>query len=214
MPAAKFDRREVLVARKALGMAAASGCRPEAAAVLLDHRRAAVHHSLGAELRAHSRVGAAAGKRTSGAASRLRYADLDFAGPERDGWEIPWPIRYKDIAPYYDQVDQLIGVCGGDDDQDSLPGSKLLSSASPLRCGEHLIRRRREASESRVVPIRRAVLTQTHNGHTKCHYCGACGNGCDVGAFFNSSDYLIEPAFKTGKLNILRQRGGRANPGG
>src|SRR3954447_2150570 len=40
----------------------------------------------------------------------LRYSDLDFAGPERDGWEIPWPIRYKDIAPYYDQVDQLIGV--------------------------------------------------------------------------------------------------------
>ena len=65
----------------------------------------------------------------------LRYSDVDFAGPERDGWEIPWPIRYKDIAPYYDQVDQLIGVCGGDDDQDSLPGSKLSPACpfSPLR---------------------------------------------------------------------------------
>ena len=55
----------------------------------------------------------------------LRYADLDFASAEHDGWEIDWPIRYKDVAPYYDRVEQLIGVCGGDDDQDSLPGSKF-----------------------------------------------------------------------------------------
>jgi choline dehydrogenase-like flavoprotein len=37
----------------------------------------------------------------------LRYSDVDFTNPDRDGWEIPWPIRYKDIAPYYDQVDQV-----------------------------------------------------------------------------------------------------------
>ena len=54
----------------------------------------------------------------------LRLSDLDFKGAEHDGWEIPWPISYKDIAPYYDRVDQLIGVCGGDDDSDSLPGSR------------------------------------------------------------------------------------------
>ena len=71
----------------------------------------------------------------------LRYADLDFAGPERDGWEIPWPIRYKDIAPYYDRVDQLIGVCGGDDDQDSLPGSRYFLPPPPLRCGEHIMKK-------------------------------------------------------------------------
>ena len=40
----------------------------------------------------------------------LRYSDIDFKAAERDGWEIPWPISYKDIAPYYDRVDQLIGV--------------------------------------------------------------------------------------------------------
>ena len=49
----------------------------------------------------------------------LRYSDLDFEGPAKDGWEIPWPIRYKDIAPYYDKVEREIGVCGGDDDTDS-----------------------------------------------------------------------------------------------
>ena len=54
----------------------------------------------------------------------LRYAEIDFKGPERDGWDIPWPISYGDVAPYYDQVEQLIGVCGGDDDSETLPGSR------------------------------------------------------------------------------------------
>ncbi len=79
----------------------------------------------------------------------LRYSDLDFTGPERDGWEIPWPIRYKDIAPYYDQVDQLIGVCGGDDDQDSLPGSKYFLPPPPLRCGEWIMKNAAQESRHR-----------------------------------------------------------------
>src|SRR5690349_2708919 len=133
----------------------------------------------------------------------LRYSDLDFAGPERDSWEIPWPIRYKDIASYYDQVDQLIGVCGGDDDQDSLPGSRYFLPPPPMRYGEHLIRRAARKVGIETVPIRRAVLTQNHNGHPKCHFCGACGDGCDIGAFFNSTDYLIEPALQTGKLSVV-----------
>jgi choline dehydrogenase-like flavoprotein len=133
----------------------------------------------------------------------LRYSDVDFAGPERDGWEIPWPIRYKDIAPYYDQVDQLIGVCGGDDDQDSLPGSKYHLPPPAPRCGERIMQRAARQIGISIVAGRRAVLTRPHNGHPACHYCGACGRGCDVGAFFNSTDYLLEPAFKTGKLTIV-----------
>jgi choline dehydrogenase-like flavoprotein len=133
----------------------------------------------------------------------LRYSDVDFAGPERDGWEIPWPIRYKDIAPYYDKVDQLIGVCGGDDDQDSLPGSRYHLPAPAPRCGERLMQKAAKSVGISIVAGRRAVLTRAHNGRAACHYCGACGRGCDVSAFFNSSDYLLEPAFKTGKLTVV-----------
>jgi choline dehydrogenase-like flavoprotein len=133
----------------------------------------------------------------------LRYSDVDFEGPAKDGWEIPWPIRYKDIAPYYDRVEQLIGVCGGDDDQDSLPGSKFHLPAPAPRCGERMIMRAAKQAGISVVAGRRAVLTKAHNGRPKCHFCGACGKGCDIGAFFNSSDYLIEPAFKTGRLKVL-----------
>lgn len=133
----------------------------------------------------------------------LRYSDVDFAGPAKDGYGIPWPIRYKDIEPYYDKVDQLIGVCGGDDDQDSLPGSKFMLPAPSPRCGERLLQKAAQSIGHSIVAGRRAVLTKPHNGHPQCHYCGACGAGCDVGAFFNSSDYLLEPAYRTGKLEII-----------
>jgi choline dehydrogenase-like flavoprotein len=133
----------------------------------------------------------------------LRYSDVDFAGPERDGWEIPWPIRYRDIKPYYDKVDQFIGVCGGTDDQDSLPGSPYMLPAPAPRCGERLLQKAARSVGVSIVAGRRAVLTQAHNGHAKCHFCGSCGRGCDVGAFFNSSDYLIEPAMETGKLRVM-----------
>jgi len=133
----------------------------------------------------------------------LRYSDLDFASAERDGWEIPWPVRYKDMAPYYDQVDQLIGVCGGDDDQDSLPGSRYHLPPPAPRCGERLLQKAAKGIGISLVAGRRAVLTREHNGRAPCHYCGACGRGCDVGAFFNSSDYLVEPALTTGKLQVL-----------
>ena len=133
----------------------------------------------------------------------LRYSDIDFKAADRDGWEIPWPITYKDISPYYDKVDQLIGVCGGDDNSDVLPGSKYHLPAPNPRCGEMLLK---NASGRLGIPIvsgRRAVLTRDHNGFPKCHYCGNCGRGCDTSSFFNAADYLIKPALKTGRLELL-----------
>jgi choline dehydrogenase-like flavoprotein len=71
-----------------------------------------------------------------------------------------------------------------------------------------------------IVSGRRAVLTRNHNGFAKCHYCGRCGDGCDTSSFFNAADYLVDPALKTGRLNIrtnavvariLVDKEGRAN---
>lgn len=132
----------------------------------------------------------------------LRYGDVDFEGPARDGWEIAWPIRYKEIAPYYDRVEQLIGVCGGMDDQDSLPGSRYHLPAPSPRCGERLMQKAAKSIGISIVAGRRAVLSKAYNGRAGCHFCGACGRGCDISAFFNSSDYLLEPAMQTGRLAI------------
>ena len=132
----------------------------------------------------------------------LRYSDLDFKAAERDGWEIPWPLGYKDLAPYYDKVDQLIGVCGGDDDSDSLPGSRYHLPPPNPRCGEMLIKKAAQQVGIKIVSGRRAVLTRPHNGFPACHYCGACGRGCDTASFFNSADHLIPAALKTGNLTL------------
>jgi len=71
----------------------------------------------------------------------LRYAELDLKAADRDGWEIPWPISYADIAPYYDRVEEMIGVCGGTDDSDALPGSEFLQPPPAPRCGERLLQK-------------------------------------------------------------------------
>ena len=133
----------------------------------------------------------------------LRFSDLNMQEPAKDGWEIPWPIRYSELAPYYDNVEKLIGVNGGDDDQPWLPGSKNHLPPPGLRCGEKIVRAAFARKGYKVVNGRRAVLTKEHNGRAPCHYCGACGQGCDVSAFFNSYDYLLADALETGNLEIV-----------
>jgi choline dehydrogenase-like flavoprotein len=149
-----------------------------------------------------SRVWGRGGKTNVWGRVSLRMSDLDFAASERDGYGAPWPIRYADIAPYYDQVEQLIGVCGGTDDSDVLPGSRYYLPPPPPRCGEVLLSGACERLRIPVVPIRRANLTRPHRGFPACHYCGACGEGCDTASFFNSADHLIPFALETGNLEI------------
>ncbi len=132
----------------------------------------------------------------------LRYSDLDFKAAERDGWEIPWPISYADIAPYYDQVEQLIGVCGGDDDSEVLPGSRFLQPPPAPRCAERLLMRAGARLDIPFVAGRRANMTRATRGFPACHYCGNCGRGCDTQSFFNSADHLLPFALETGKLEI------------
>ena len=148
------------------------------------------------------RVWGHGGKTNAWGRVSLRYSDLDFKGPARDGWEIPWPIEYKDVAPYYDQVEQLIGVCGGTDDSDSLPGSRFLLPPPPPRCGERLLTRAFARVGIPIVPSRRANMTRPVRGFPACHYCGACGLGCDTASFFCSADHLLPFAMKTGRLEL------------
>jgi len=132
----------------------------------------------------------------------LRYSQMDLKAAERDGWEIPWPIAYSDIAPYYDQVEQMIGVCGGTDDSDALPGSKFLQPPPAPRCGERLLQRGMTKLGIPVVAGRRANMTRPTRGFPPCHYCGNCGAGCDTASFFCSADHLLPFALETGRLEI------------
>jgi len=149
-----------------------------------------------------TRVWGVGGKTNVWGRVSLRYAEMDFKSAEGDGWDIPWPISYADVAPYYDQVEQLIGVYGGDDDSEVLPGSRFLQPPPPPRCGERLLRKAAESMGIPVVAGRRANMTRPTGGFPACHYCGKCGSGCDTASFFNAADHLIPPALKTGKLEI------------
>ena len=132
----------------------------------------------------------------------LRMSDMDFKAADRDGWGIPWPIAYADVAPYYDRVERLIGVCGGDDDSEVLPGSRNFMPPPPPRCGEVIVRRAAESLNIPAVQIRRANLTRNHRGFAACHYCGSCGSGCGTASRFCSADHLIPFALETGHLTI------------
>jgi choline dehydrogenase-like flavoprotein len=132
----------------------------------------------------------------------LRLSDLDFKSADADGWEIPWPISYKDIAGYYDRVEELIGVCGGTDDSDVLPGSRFLQPPPAPRCGERLLQKAAATLDIPIVAGRRANMTRPKGGFPACHYCGACGEGCDTASFFNSADHLLPFAVRTGRLEI------------
>jgi len=132
----------------------------------------------------------------------LRLSDLDFKSAERDGWEIPWPIAYADVAPYYDRVEELIGVCGGDDDSEVLPGSRFLQPPPAPRCGERLLQNAAAKLGVPVVAGRRANMTRVTRGFPPCHFCGNCGRGCDTASFFNSAEHLLPFALETGRLEL------------
>jgi choline dehydrogenase-like flavoprotein len=149
------------------------------------------------------RVWGHGGKTNTWGRVSLRYAEIDFKSAERDGWEIPWPISYRDVAPYYDKVEELIGVCGGDDDSETLPGSRFLQPAPPPRCGERLLQKAAAGMGIPIVAGRRANMTRPTRGFAPCHYCGRCHDGCSTSSFFNSADHLLPFALQTGKLELV-----------
>jgi choline dehydrogenase-like flavoprotein len=134
----RFEREHVLDARPALGGARAAGAARGRRGSSSTRRNSPTSRRRTSRSSSFA-CGATAARPTCGAASACGMSDLDFQGPARDGWEIPWPITYKDVAPYYDQVDQLIGVCGGSDDSEVLPGSKYHLPPPAPRCGERLL---------------------------------------------------------------------------
>lgn len=136
-----------------------------------------------------------------------RWSDLDFSANARDGHGVDWPIRYKDIAPWYDYVEDYIGVSGEMLGLPQLPDGKFLPPME-LNCGEMLLKERVEASfpGRRVTPGRVAVLTRPHRGRGACHYCGPCERGCSVGAYFSTQSSTLPAARATGNLTLLPDR--------
>ncbi len=132
-----------------------------------------------------------------------RYSDFEFQGAARDGYGENWPVTYKDLEPYYDRVEQYIGVSGSVEGLPQFPDGRFLP-AMRLSCGEahagKIVERR---FGWRVIPDRTANLTVPHNGRPACHYCDQCQRGCYTASYFNSPSTTLPDAARTRRLTLV-----------
>lgn len=131
----------------------------------------------------------------------LRFGPDDFKAKSRDGLGDDWPIAYEDVAPYYDKVDDLIGVYGSNEGLRNHPDGHFLPAPEP-RCREHLVQHASRRLNITCIPARLSILTRPLHGRKACHYCGQCNRGCTSNANFTSPNVLLFPAQLTGKLTI------------
>ena len=135
-----------------------------------------------------------------------RWSDLDFEANKTDGHGIDWPIRYKDIAPWYSYVEKFIGVSGERLGLSQLPDGEF-QTPMVMNVVERQVKKSIEQKfPGRNMTIGRcAVQTEAKNNRGACHYCGPCARGCSVGAYFSSQSSTLPAAQKTGNLTIKTQ---------
>jgi choline dehydrogenase-like flavoprotein len=132
-----------------------------------------------------------------------RLSDYDFKAASRDGFGEDWPISYKDLEPYYDLVENFVGISGSYENLPQLPDSKFLPAMS-LTCGEQILKRSVESKfKGRNVIIGRAAISLNPiRGALQCHYCGHCDRGCETHSYFSSPGSTLPAAAKTGRLTL------------
>ncbi|MGH9436606.1 MAG: GMC family oxidoreductase [Terriglobia bacterium] len=133
----------------------------------------------------------------------LRYAPQDFRERSLAGVEEDWPLSYEELEPYYDRVEQLIGVCGEDDSLEILPAGKHYLPPLPWRCSERILARATRKMGFPVISVRKAALTVPYDNRPACHYCGHCMDGCDASSIFTTPDCTLPKARATGNLTLL-----------
>src|SRR5919106_3172090 len=132
----------------------------------------------------------------------LRFGPDDFRRRALDGLGDDWPITYDDIKPYYDRVDELVGIFGSKEGLPNEPDGIFMPPPRP-RCYELLIKQAADKLKITCIPNRLSILTRPLNGRRPCHYCGQCGRGCSIHANFSSPSVLLPPALATGRLTIV-----------
>lgn len=133
----------------------------------------------------------------------LRLSDLDFEANLKDGYGVDWPIRYKDIAPWYDYVEKFIGVSGQVEGLPHLPDGQFMPPIE-MNCVEKVFKEKVEKQfpERRVTVGRTANLTQPVKGRGVCQYRNLCHRGCPYGAYFSTNSSTLPAAFATGNLTL------------
>ena len=136
----------------------------------------------------------------------LRFGPKDFKRRSIDGLGDDWPIGYEDIKPYYDKIDQLIGIFGTNEGLENDPDGYFLPPPKP-RLHELFIRKGAENAGVKVIPSRLSILTKpikNDAGRGACFYCGQCNRNCSYAkADFSATNVLIYPALSTGNVDLI-----------
>ncbi len=132
-----------------------------------------------------------------------RRGDLDFESNARDGVGEDWPIRYKDIEPWYDYVESYIGVSGEKDGLTQIPDGKFLPPWQ-MNCLEKHVQSKlaENYSDRRLTIGRTANISVAHGGRGKCMARDLCRRGCPYGAYFSSNSVTLPAAQKTGNMTL------------
>jgi choline dehydrogenase-like flavoprotein len=133
-----------------------------------------------------------------------RWSDFDFEGNAKDGIAVDWPIRYRDIAPWYDHVEKFIGVSGSMEGLPQLPDGHFLPPMD-LTCVEKDVSERLKAfykGQRHLIIGRTANLTAAIPGRTQCQFRNRCWEGCYFGGYFSTQSSTLPAAMLTGKLTV------------
>jgi len=148
------------------------------------------------------------GKSIMWARQTQRWSDFDFEGPARDGFAVDWPIRYKDIAPWYSYVEKFAGIAGNKDGVDTLPDGEFLPPWE-LTCVENHFKETmsKNYKDRHVIFARCAHITKPEpihieQGRAQCQARNLCQRGCPFGGYFNANSTTIPWAEKTGNLTL------------
>lgn len=148
------------------------------------------------------------GKSLLWARQTQRWSDFDFEGPARDGFAVDWPIRYKDLEPWYSYVEKFAGIAGNRDGIPELPDSEVMPGFE-MSCIENHFRESiyRNYKDRHFIQARCAHITDPQpvhyqQGRTKCQNQATCIRGCVYGAYFSSNASTLPWALKTGNLTV------------
>ena len=132
-----------------------------------------------------------------------RWSDIDFEANAKDGHGVDWPIRYRDIAPWYSYVEKFAGISGSKEGLKQLPDSEFLPPME-MNVVEKAVKERIEKNHPgrNLIIGRCAHLTVPHNGRGQCQYRNRCSRGCPYGAYFSSNAATLPAAHATGNLTI------------
>jgi choline dehydrogenase-like flavoprotein len=135
-----------------------------------------------------------------------RWSDLDFEANAKDGYGVDWPIRYKDIAPWYSHVEKFIGVSGEALNLPQLPDSEFLPPMELNCLEEHVKNTLSDRYDDRIMTIGRVAHITKGNkegaGRSACQFRNRCTRGCPFGSYFSSNSSTLPYAEATGNLTL------------